>query len=69
MGNTIAPRPPLLEYQPVRNISAEHGLTEWEDIGHKNYDYYSGMRFTVIPPDLYPQCVRGYWWGYTTTDQ
>jgi len=60
----IAPIAPLLEYQPVRNVSSEHNLTEWENIGTKNFDFYSGQRFTVIPPELYLSCRRGYWYGY-----
>ena len=66
MGNSNTTQiAPLLDYQPVRNRSVEYALTEWEDIGTKNYAYYTGQRFCVIPPELYPNCVQGWLYGYS----
>ena len=29
----------------------------------KNYDYYNGSRYTMIPIGLYPHYRRGWWYG------
>ena len=29
----------------------------------KNYDYYNGTRYTMIPIGLYPHYRRGWWYG------
>jgi len=63
MGNTNTTAP-LLDYQPVRNRSIEYALTEWEDIGTKNYAYYTGERMCVIPIDLYPQEQNSSFFSY-----
>jgi len=51
----------------VRVRSKAHALTEWDDLGDKNADYYKGLRNTVINPSLYaiPVCnthSHGTWW-------
>ena len=51
----------------VRVTSDTHEITEWDDLGDKNRDYYMGLRNTVIDPALYavPVCKthhHGTWW-------
>jgi len=40
------------------------GITEWDAVKPKNYEYYSGERFVRIPRHLYPQYTKGYLYGY-----
>ena len=64
MGGTNSQIAPLLEYSPVRQLSTEHHINEWDDLGTKNYAYYAGQRFTVIPSAYYTTHTRGYIWGW-----
>ena len=56
--------PKLIEYSLNRNLSSIHTLTEWDDVGEKNFRYYTGERFFRISRRHYPQYTRGYLWGY-----
>lgn len=56
-----------IEKNPVRVKSAEHGISEWDVMGDKNYSYYSGMRFTKIDSSFYAKSIcdthpQGSWW-------
>ena len=56
----------LEDFSTERELSKEYEITQWQNVYDisKNYGYYSGQRFTVIPKHLYPDCVRGYFYGY-----
>ena len=55
----------------VRVLSAEHKLTEWDDLGDKNSAYYTGERyFVVTDPKKYavPVCnahPQKAWWYHS----
>lgn len=47
--------------RPVRVTSKEHNITEWDEMGDKNYDYYSGSRvFRTSDAVTQPQ-TSGVW--------
>ena len=54
----------LEEYQFNRNLSDINTITEYDDIGEKNFSYYTGKRYFKISRKLYPQYTRGYIYGY-----
>ena len=56
----------LEDFSTERELSKEYEITQWENVYDisKNYGYYSGQRFTVIPKHFYPECVCGYFYGY-----
>jgi len=64
MGTTSS-KPVLEGWRENRNQSQEMGITEWDAVKPKNYEYYSGERFVRIPRHLYPQYTKGYLYGYT----
>lgn len=39
-------------------------ITPHDVIKGKNFEYYSGKRFTIIPPSFYKKYTRGYLWGF-----
>ena len=41
--------------EPVRVLSAEHGITMWDDVGAKNQQYYGSTprRFFQVPTEYY----------------
>jgi len=56
------------DFSPVRNVSKEHNITEWDTFKAKNWEYYSGERFTPISRSMYPQYTRGWLYGYSIDD-
>ena len=56
--------PKLIEYSLNRNLSSINTLTEWDDVGEKNFTYYTGKRFFRISRRHYPQYKRGWIYGY-----
>lgn len=55
----------LEEFAPVRNESKEHKITPTDNIPPKNLDYYSGKRFFKTSRGMYPEYVRGWFFGYS----
>jgi len=48
-----------------RHLSQIHNLTEWDNVGDKNFKYYNGERFFKISRKHYPKrFTRGWLWGY-----
>jgi len=56
--------PKLIEYSLNRNLSSIHTLTEWDNVGEKNFRYYTGQRFFRVSRRHYPQYTRGWIYGY-----
>jgi len=54
----------LEEWAVNRNSSETLGITEWDALKPKNFEYYAGQRFCRIPRHLYPQYQRGFIHGY-----
>ena len=54
------------DFSTERELSKKYEITQWENVYDisKNYEYYLGQRMTVIPKHFYPNCVRGYFYGY-----
>ena len=54
----------LHDWSHDRNVSVEHRISAWEDLGTKNIEYYSGDRFFKVSRSLYPSYTRGWIYGY-----
>ena len=55
----------LEDFSTERELSKEYEITHWQNVYDKakNYGYYSGQRFTIIPKHFYGG-VPGYFYGY-----
>jgi len=61
---TPSSKPVLEGWHQNRNQSKELGITEWDAMKPKNFEYYANQRFCRIPRHLYPQYQKGYIYGY-----
>ena len=55
------------QYQSTTDVFEDYAPTAPTDTGErpKNFDYYSGSRFTMIPIGLYPHYRRVWFGGYS----
>ena len=51
-------------YNSTADIFEDYAPTDTRE-RPKNFDYYSGTRYTMIPVGLYPHYRRGWFWGYS----
>jgi len=58
----------LEDFAINRNLSIEHDVKEWDVHEPKNVDYYDGKRFFKVSRSCYPNYVKGYLYGYYSTD-
>lgn len=50
--------------EDLHGLQSVKTLTDRDIIRGKNFQYYSGKRFTVIPPKYYTKYTPGYLWGF-----
>ena len=58
----------LHDWSHERNVSVEHRISEWTNLGTKNLSYYDGERFFKVSRSLYPSYTKGWIYGYYDED-
>ena len=63
MGNSPN-RFEVVDWAVNRQFSKEHNISAWQELEPKNWEYYTGERFTHISRSHYPSYTKGWIYGY-----